>query len=115
MWVHPLPCPFRIFRGAGPIAGISVGMVDGELILNPNAEQRHKSDLNLTVCGTEEKVCMLECGANEVDNDTMMEAIIKGHQEVQKMCRFIAEIRLRSASPSSALNPRNWITICSRL
>lgn len=78
---------------AGPIAGISVGMVDGELILNPTAEQRLKSDLNLTVCGTEEKVCMLECGANEVDNDTMMDAIIKGHQEVQKMCRFISEVQ----------------------
>ena len=84
---------------AGPIAGISVGMVDGELILNPNAEQRHKSDLNLTVCGTEEKVCMLECGANEVDNDTMMEAIIKGHQEVQKMCRFIAEVQAEIGKP----------------
>ncbi|MBS4784813.1 MAG: polyribonucleotide nucleotidyltransferase [Clostridiales bacterium] len=78
---------------AGPIAGISVGLVDGQLILNPNHEQRQKSDLNLTVCGTAEKVCMLECGANEVDNDTMMEAIIKGHQEVQKMCRFIAEVQ----------------------
>ena len=84
---------------AGPIAGISVGMVNGELILNPNAEQRHKSDLNLTVCGTEEKVCMLECGANEVDNDTMMEAIIKGHQEVQKMCRFIAEVQAEIGKP----------------
>ena len=78
---------------AGPIAGISVGLVDGQLVLNPNHEQRQKSNLNLTVCGTAEKVCMLECGANEVDNDTMMEAIIKGHQEVQKMCRFIAEVQ----------------------
>ena len=58
-----------------------------------------KSDLNLTVCGTEEKVCMLECGANEVDNDTMMEAIIKGHQEVQKMCRFIAEVQAEIGKP----------------
>ena len=47
----------------------------------------------------EEKVCMLECGANEVDNDTMMEAIIKGHQEVQKMCRFIAEVQAEIGKP----------------
>ena len=78
---------------AGPIAGVSVGLVDGQLVLNPNHAQRQKSDLNLTVCGTAEKVCMLECGANEVDNDTMMDAIIKGHQEVQKMCRFIADVQ----------------------
>ena len=60
----------------GPIAGINVGLVDGEIILTPNAEQRQKSDLQLTVAGTAEKVCMIEAGANEVDDDTMLEAIM---------------------------------------
>lgn len=75
----------------GPTAGISVGLVDGKLILNPNAEERLASTLNLTVAGTEAKVCMIECGANQVPEDVMMEGIIMGHKEVSKMAAFIAD------------------------
>ncbi|WP_071432962.1 polyribonucleotide nucleotidyltransferase [Angelakisella massiliensis] len=83
----------------GPIAGINVGLVDGEIILCPNAEQRAKSDLNLTVAATEKKVCMIEAGANEVDDDTMLEAIMKGFEEAKKMVMFIKGVQAEIGKP----------------
>ena len=78
----------------GPIGGISVGLVDGEIILMPNAEQRAKSDLQLTVASSEKKVVMIEAGANEVDDDTMLKAIMAGHEEINKsIIPFIKEIQ----------------------
>ncbi|MBQ7989508.1 MAG: polyribonucleotide nucleotidyltransferase [Oscillospiraceae bacterium] len=77
----------------GPVGGISVGLVDGEIVLNPTLEQRQHNDLNLTVAGTMEKVVMIEAGANEVDDDTMLDAIIKGHEEIKKIVAFIDDIR----------------------
>ena len=77
----------------GPIAGISVGLVDGKIVLNPNLEERGKSDLNLTVAGSMEKIVMIEAGANEVDDDTMLQAIVTGHQEIKKMVSFISDIQ----------------------
>ena len=66
----------------GPIGGISVGLVDGEIVLMPNLEQRSKSDLNLTVASSEKKVVMIEAGANEVPDDVMFDAIMAGHNEI---------------------------------
>ncbi len=77
----------------GPIGGISVGLVDGEIVLNPDLEQRAKSDLNLTVAGTLEKIVMIEAGANEVDDDTMLKAIMTGHEEIKKIVAFISDIQ----------------------
>ena len=77
----------------GPIGGISVGLVDGEIVLNPTLEQRAKNDLNLTVAGTKDKVVMIEAGANEVDDDTMLNAIIAGHTEIKKLVAFISDIQ----------------------
>jgi len=77
----------------GPIGGISVGLVDGEIILNPNLEQRNVTDLNLTVAGTAEKIVMIEAGANEVPDDLMLKAILTGHEEIKKIVAFIDEIR----------------------
>lgn len=77
----------------GPIAGISVGLVDGNFVLNPTLEQRAVSDLNLTVAGSMEKIVMIEAGANQVDDDTMLNAIITGHQEIKKMVAFISDIQ----------------------
>ena len=77
----------------GPIAGVNVGLVDGEIILNPNVEQRAKSDLTLTVAGTAEKVVMIEAGANEVPNDLMLKCIMTGHEEIKKIVAFISEIQ----------------------
>ncbi len=77
---------------AGPVGGVNVGLVDGEIILNPNLEERAASDLHLTVVSGAEKVVMIEAGANQVDEKTMMEAIEKGHEENKKIVKFINEI-----------------------
>lgn len=77
----------------GPVASISVGLVDGNIILNPNEEQRNSSDLDLTVCGSSEKIVMIEAGAKEVDEKTMLDCILKGHEEIKKLVKFIKEIQ----------------------
>ncbi len=83
----------------GPIAGINVGLVDGEIVLNPTLEQRAKTDLVLTVAGTAEKIVMIEAGANEVPEDKMLEAIMTGHEEIKKMVAFISDIRAQIGKP----------------
>ena len=77
----------------GPIAGVSVGLCDGELVINPTAEQRAVSDLQLTVASTADLVAMIEAGANEVPNDQMYDAIMFGHAENQRIVEFIKNIR----------------------
>ncbi len=86
----------------GPIAGINVGLIDGEIVLNPTLEQRAKTDLNLTVAGTAEKIVMIEAGANEVPEDTMLDAILKGHEEIKKMVAFINDIKNQIGKPKFA-------------
>lgn len=84
----------------GPIGGISVGLVDGEIVLMPNAEQRAKSDLNLTVASSEKKVVMIEAGANEVPDDVMFDAIMAGHNEIVKsLIPFIKDIQAQIGKP----------------
>ncbi|MDE6500553.1 MAG: polyribonucleotide nucleotidyltransferase [Ruminococcus sp.] len=83
----------------GPIAGINVGLVDGEIVLNPTLEQRAKTHLTLTVAGTAEKIVMIEAGADEVPEDTMLDAIMTGHEEIKKMVSFINEIRNEIGKP----------------
>ncbi len=78
---------------AGPVAAINVGLIDGELILNPVTKEREVSDLTLTVAGTADKIVMIEAGANEVPNDVMLNAIAKGHEEIKKMVKFIGDIK----------------------
>ncbi len=83
----------------GPIAGISVGLIDGQIVLNPTKEQREHNDLNLTVAGSAEKIVMIEAGANEVDEKTMLNAIMTGHEEIKKMVSFISEIQKEIGKP----------------
>lgn len=84
----------------GPIGGISVGLVDGEIVLMPNAEQRAKSDLNLTVASSEKKVVMIEAGANEIPDDLMFDAIMAGHNEIVKsLIPFIKDIQAQIGKP----------------
>ena len=87
---------------AGPVGAVSVGLVDGELVINPTAEQRRKSDLDLTVASTAEKVVMIEAGANEVPEDKMIEAIFFGHEANQKIVAFINEIVRAVGKPKHA-------------
>ena len=73
----------------GPIGGAFMGLVDGKIVLNPTAEEQKKSDLQLTVAASMEKVVMIEAGANEVDDDTMFEAIMRAHEEIKELLGFI--------------------------
>ena len=76
----------------GPVGALKVGLVDGKLVLNPDAEQRKVSDLDVTVVSTGKKVVMIEAGANEVDNDTMFNAIQLAHEENQKQIALINQM-----------------------
>jgi polyribonucleotide nucleotidyltransferase len=73
----------------GPIGGVFMGLVDGKLVVNPTAAQRAVSDLELTVAASEKKVVMIEAGANEVDDDTMYEAIMQAHEVIKGIVGFI--------------------------
>ncbi len=77
---------------AGPVSGVNVGLVDGKIVINPNLEERAKSDLVLTVASTADLVAMIEAGGNEIDDDTMFDAIMAGHAENQKIVKFIQGI-----------------------
>ena len=76
----------------GPVAALKVGLVDGKLVFNPDAEQRKVSDLDVTVVSTGKKVVMIEAGANEVPNDVMFEAIRSAHEENQKQIALINQM-----------------------
>lgn len=76
----------------GPISGVNVGLVDGQIVINPTLEQRAKSDLVLTVSSTADLVAMIEAGGNEIDDDTMFDAIMAGHEENKKIVKFIQGI-----------------------
>lgn len=73
----------------GPIGGVVLGLVDGQVVINPNAAEREKSDMYVTLAGTLDKVCMIEAGANEVPEDVMLNAIIEGHKTIKEICTFI--------------------------
>lgn len=77
----------------GPIAGVVVGLVDGEFIINPNQEQEEKSLMHLTVAGTADAVMMVEAGAKEVPEMTILDAIMFGHEEIKKIVAAIEEFR----------------------
>ena len=86
----------------GPTAAVNVGLVNGEIVINPTEAQTKVSDLNLTVAGTAEKVAMIEAGANEVPDDVMLEAIKKGHEEIKKVCQFIQKMKDEIGKPKFA-------------
>ena len=83
----------------GPTAAVNVGLVDGQIVINPTEAQREVSDLTLTVAATEEKITMIEAGANEVPNDVMLEAIKTAHEEIKKICKFISSIQAEIGKP----------------
>ena len=86
----------------GPIGGAFMGLVDGEIVVNPTAEQRKKSDLELTVAASEKKVVMIEAGAREVDDETMYSAIMKAHEVIKDLLVFINKIIAEVGKPKFA-------------
>ena len=76
----------------GPIAGVRVGRVGGQFVINPTLAQREKSDLNLTIAGSQDAVMMVEAGANELPEDVILESIIFGHKEIKRIVEFQRKI-----------------------
>ena len=76
----------------GPIAGVKVGYVDGEYIINPTVEELEKSELDLTVAGTKDAINMVEAGAKQVSEDIMLEGLMKGHEAIKELCKWQEEI-----------------------
>ena len=85
---------------AGPIGCLEVGYVDGQIVLNPNQEQKHASKLDLTVAATEQKVIMIEAGAKELPDDIMYDAIVKAHEEIKKQVELIRTITAEIGKPT---------------
>lgn len=75
-----------------PIAGIRIGLIDGKYIINPTYDQRRESALNLVVAGTEEAICMVECEAQEVAENIMVEALMLAHKEIKRLCLWQREL-----------------------
>lgn len=77
---------------SGPVAGVIVGYVDGEFVINPTVEQSERSLINLTVAGTKDAINMVEAGAKEVSEELMLEALMVGHEHIKKLCAFADEV-----------------------
>ncbi|MDO4581895.1 MAG: polyribonucleotide nucleotidyltransferase [Bacillota bacterium] len=77
----------------GPIAGITIGLINGEYVINPSVEQEELSDMHLSVAGTADAVMMVEAGANEVSEQVMLEGIMFAHEEIKKIVAFINDFR----------------------
>ena len=88
----------------GPTGAVMVGRVDGEFVINPDSEQRAKSDLSLYVAGTENAVMMVEAGAQEVPEDVILDAILFGHEEIKKIVAFINEIVAEVGKPKQEVD-----------
>ncbi len=83
----------------GPTGSVHIGRVDGQFVINPTLAQREVSDLSMYVAGTEEAIMMVEAGAQEIPEDVMLDAIMFGHEEIQKICRFIKDIVAEVGKP----------------
>lgn len=83
----------------GPVGAVRVGLIDGQFIINPTVVQQEKSDLFLTVAGTKDAVLMVEAGANELSEETMLEAIMFGHDEIRKIVAFQEDIMAKIGKP----------------
>ena len=89
----------------GPTAAVDVGYVDGQIIINPTLAQREVSKLRLTVAGTVDKIAMIEAGADEIPNQTMLDAIKTAHVEIKKLCNFISDIKAEIGKPKFEYTP----------
>jgi polyribonucleotide nucleotidyltransferase len=89
----------------GPIAGVILGLVDGNVVVNPTTEQRLTSDMHVTLSADMEKIIMIEAGANQVSEDVMLEAIKTGHEEIKRIIRFIENIVREVGKPKAQYEP----------
>ncbi|MEN8148426.1 MAG: polyribonucleotide nucleotidyltransferase, partial [Planctomycetota bacterium] len=89
----------------GPVGAVRVGQVDGELVLNPTYPQREESDLDLVIVGTDNAVTMVECGARELTEERMLEAIAFGHEAVKEFCAMQNELRELAGKEKAAVTP----------
>jgi polyribonucleotide nucleotidyltransferase len=89
----------------GPIGAVRVGQVDGNFIINPTYAERRDGDLNLMVVGTAEGIVMIESGAREVSEETVVQAIEFGHQEIKKICAAISDLAQRCGKPKRTVEP----------
>ena len=92
---------------AGPISSVNVGLVDGEIVINPTLEQRAKTDLNLTVSSTEDLVAMIEAGGNEIPDDLMFDCIMAGHEVNKEIVKFINGIVAEIGKPKFEFKSNN--------
>ncbi len=83
----------------GPIGGVVLGLIGDEVIINPSEEQRANSRMYVTLAGTAKKICMVEAGANEVPDETMLQAIAIGHETIKEICAFISSIVAEIGKP----------------
>lgn len=81
------------------IGGANVGIIDGQVVINPTAEQRKHSEMDVTVCATADKIVMIEAGANEIPEDDMFNALMEAHEEIKKVVAFIADIKAQIGKP----------------
>ncbi|MGE5550699.1 MAG: polyribonucleotide nucleotidyltransferase [Bacteroidota bacterium] len=91
---------------AGPIAGVHVGLVDGQFVINPTLAQSEQSRMNVIVAGTADAIMMVEAGANEVPEEMVLEGILYGHEEIKRLVRFIEGIRAEVGKPKVEVEPR---------
>lgn len=81
------------------VGGCQVGIIDGKTIINPTVEQRKISEMDVTLCATEEKIVMIEAGANEVPEEQMFDSLMYAHEEIKKIVKFISEIKAEIGKP----------------
>ena len=96
----------------GPTGAVSVGMVDGEYIINPDSEQRERSRLHLTVAGTKDAVMMVEAGADEITEEEMLGAILFAHEHIKKIVAFIEDVQRvagKEKMPVAIHKPEEWL------
>src|SRR5207253_10089388 len=83
----------------GPVGAVRVGQIDGQFVVNPTTEQRNASTLEVVIAGTEDAVLMVEAGAKEVPEETMLEAIAFGHEHCKRLAKIQKELAARAAKP----------------
>ena len=89
---------------AGPTGSVTVGLVDGKYVINPDNEQREKSTLHLNLSGTKDAIMMVEAGAKEIEDEEMIGAILFGHEEIKKQCAFIESIVAEVGKPKREMD-----------